>query len=87
MEYLIGALLAIVVFAFAILAKVDQRVFYPLLLIIVALFYILFAAMAEFPTGADGRGFRGGFVSIASGGGVQEKPVVRWRRARGTRFV
>jgi hypothetical protein len=86
MEYLIGTPLAIVVFAFAILARVDQRVFYPLL-IIVALFYILFAAMAEFSTGADGRGFRGGFVSIASGGGVQEKPVVRCRRARGTRFV
>jgi hypothetical protein len=47
MEYLIGAVLAIVVFAFAILAKVDQRVFYPLLLIIVALFYILFAAMGD----------------------------------------
>ena len=47
MEYLIGAVLAIVVFAFAILAKVDQRVFYPLLVFIVALFYILFAAMGD----------------------------------------
>ena len=46
MEYLIGAGLALAVCAFALLAGFDRdRVFYPTLLIVVASYYILFAAM------------------------------------------
>ncbi len=47
MEYLIGAVLAAVVCAFAMLSGFDRdRVFYPTLLIVIATYYILFAAMA-----------------------------------------
>ena len=47
MEYLIGAVLAAVVCAFAMLSGFDRdRVFYPTLLIVIASYYILFAAMA-----------------------------------------
>ena len=45
MEYLIGAVLAAVVFAFARLVGFDRdRVFYPTLLIVIATYYILFAS-------------------------------------------
>jgi hypothetical protein len=48
MEYLIGALLAAGVCAFAMLAGFDRdRVFYPTLLIVIATYYILFAAMGN----------------------------------------
>ena len=48
MEYLIGAVLAAVVCAFATLAGFDrERAFYPTLLIVIATFYILFAVMAR----------------------------------------
>ena len=48
MEYLIGILLAAVVCAFALLSEFDRdRVFYPTLLIVIATYYILFAAMAS----------------------------------------
>ena len=46
MEYLIGVVLAAVVVAFAMLTGFDRdRVFYPTLLIVIATYYILFAAM------------------------------------------
>ncbi len=48
MEYLIGGILAGAVFAFGRSAGFDRdRVFYPTLLIVVATYYILFAAMAR----------------------------------------
>lgn len=48
MEYLIGAILAAVVIAFARLTGFDRdRVFYPTLLIVVATYYILFAVMGR----------------------------------------
>src|SRR5882724_310367 len=48
MEYLIGVVLAAVVCAFALLAGFDRdRVFYPTLLIVIATYYILFAAMGS----------------------------------------
>ena len=46
MEYMIGAVLALAVFIFAMLTGFDRdRVFYPTLLIVVATYYILFAVM------------------------------------------
>ena len=46
MEYLIGVVLAAVVCIFAMLAGFDRdRVFYPTPLIVIATYYILFAAM------------------------------------------
>ena len=48
MEYLIGVGLAVVVCAFGRLAGFDRdRVFYPTLAIVVASYYILFAAMGR----------------------------------------
>lgn len=48
MEHLIGVVLAAVVCAFAVVAGFDRdRVFYPTMLIVVATYYILFAAMAS----------------------------------------
>ena len=46
MEYSIGAVLAVVVAGFSLIAGFDRdRVFYPTILIVVASYYILFAAM------------------------------------------
>jgi hypothetical protein len=46
MEYLIGVVLSVVVFAFSTLSGFDRdRAFYPTLLIVIASYYILFAAM------------------------------------------
>jgi hypothetical protein len=48
MEYLIGVVLAAAVCAFAMLAGFDRdRVFYPTVLIVIATYYILFAAMGS----------------------------------------
>ena len=48
MEYLIGIGLAVVVCVFAMLAGFDRdRVFYPTLVIVVASYYVLFAAMGS----------------------------------------
>jgi len=48
MEYLIGVVLAAVVWGFALLAGFDRdRVFYPTLLTAIATYYILFAVMAS----------------------------------------
>ena len=48
MEYLIGVVLAAGVCAFAMLAGFDRdRVFYPTLLMPIATYYVLFAAMAR----------------------------------------
>lgn len=48
MEYLIGAGLAVVVCAFALLAGFDRdRVFYPTMVIVIATYYILFAVMGS----------------------------------------
>lgn len=50
MEYLIGAVLAAMVCAFAMLAGFDRdRVFYPTMAIVVATYYILFAVMGSSP--------------------------------------
>jgi len=46
MEYLIGVVLSLVVFAFALLTGLD-RVFYPTLLVVIATYYILFAVMGS----------------------------------------
>ena len=48
MEYLIGAGVALVVCAFAMLAGFDRdRVFYPTLLIVTASYYMLFAVLGR----------------------------------------
>lgn len=48
MEYMIGVALAVVVCAFAMLAGFDRdRVFYPMLLTVIATYYILFAAIGS----------------------------------------
>lgn len=48
MEYVIGAGLAVVVCTFAMLAGFDRdRVFYPMLLTVIATYYILFAAIGS----------------------------------------
>src|SRR5206468_7274924 len=48
MEYLIGVVLAAAVCAFAMAAGFDRdRVFYPMLLIVIATYYILFAVMGS----------------------------------------
>jgi hypothetical protein len=48
MEHLIGAGLAVVVCAFAMLAGFDRdRVFYPMLVTVIATYYILFAVMGS----------------------------------------
>ncbi len=47
MEYLIGVVLALVICVFAMLSGFDRdRAFYPTMVIVVATYYILFAAMA-----------------------------------------
>ena len=51
MEYLIGVILSLAVAGFAAVVGFDrERAFYPTVLIVVASYYILFAAM-----GASGR--------------------------------
>jgi hypothetical protein len=48
MEYMIGVALAVVVCAFAMFAGFDRdRVFYPMLLTVIATYYILFAAIGS----------------------------------------
>jgi hypothetical protein len=48
MEYLIGAVVAVAVFLFALLTRFDRdRVFYPAVLIVTATYYILFAVMGS----------------------------------------
>jgi hypothetical protein len=47
MEYLIGTLLGIVTCSFAFLSGFDKRVFYPVLLIVIATYYVLFAVMGN----------------------------------------
>jgi hypothetical protein len=70
MEYLIGAVLAAVVCAFALLSGFDRdRVFYPTLLIVVAHYYILFAAMASSTTALTIETFAAGaFLVLAVAG-------------------
>jgi hypothetical protein len=51
MAYLIGIVLALAVSAYATALKLDRdRAFYPTLLIVIAAYYVLFAAM-----GGSGR--------------------------------
>ena len=51
MEYLIGLILSLAVAGFAVVVGFDrERAFYPTVLIVVASYYVLFAAM-----GASGR--------------------------------
>jgi hypothetical protein len=48
MEYLVGVVLAVVVCIFALVTGFDRdRVFYPTMVIVVATYYILFAAMGN----------------------------------------
>jgi hypothetical protein len=48
MEYVIGVVLAVLVCAFALVSGFDRdRAFYPTVSIVVATYYILFAAMAN----------------------------------------
>jgi hypothetical protein len=48
MEYLVGIVLGAAVCVFALLSGFDrERVFYPTLVIVVATYYLLFAAMAN----------------------------------------
>ena len=48
MEYLIGVAMAVAVYAFAMMSGFDrERVFYPTVLVVVAHYYILFAAMGS----------------------------------------
>ena len=50
MEYLIGVLLGAAVCAFGVVAGFDrERVFYPMLLMVIATYYLLFAVMAKSP--------------------------------------
>src|SRR5215471_10503134 len=70
MEYLVGAVLAVVVCTFATLAGFDRdRVFYPTLVTVIATYYILFAVM-----GSSTRALAlesliaGGFVALALAG-------------------
>ncbi len=48
MEYVIGVVLALAVCVFAVLVGFDrERVFYPTMVLVVATYYILFAALAN----------------------------------------
>jgi hypothetical protein len=50
MEYLVGALLALGIGVFATLARLDrERGFYPVMLIVIASYYVLFAVMGGSP--------------------------------------
>ena len=50
MEYLIGLILTVAVVGFAILVGFDrERVFYPTVLIVIASYYVLFAAEGSSP--------------------------------------
>jgi hypothetical protein len=50
MEYLIGVVLAVALFALAMVVGFDRdRVFYPILLIVIASYYILFAVAGGSP--------------------------------------
>lgn len=70
MEYLIGLGLALLVCAFATLAGFDRdRVFYPTLLIVVATYYILFAAVgSSTPALAIESAIAGLFLALAVAG-------------------
>src|ERR1043166_1667740 len=48
MEYVIGVVLSLAVFALALVTGLDRdRVFYPTLLIVIATYYVLFAVMGN----------------------------------------
>ena len=86
MEYLIGVLLAAVVCAFAMLSGFDRdRVFYPTLLIVVAHYYILFAAMAGSTSALTIETLAACCISHPGRGGIQEEPLVGCRCPRRTR--
>lgn len=56
MEYIIGVVLSIAVAALAAVVGFDrERAFYPTVLIVVASYYVLFAAMGSHSTAASGR--------------------------------
>ena len=70
MEYLIGVGVAVVVCGFAARSGFERdRVFYPTLLIVVATYYILFAAMgSSTPALALESVTAGGFLALAVAG-------------------
>ena len=87
MEYLIGAVLAAVVFAFARLIGFDRdRVFYPTLLIVIATYYILFAVIGTSVHALLIESLVASFVSGYCGGGVQEESLARCRSSGWTRY-
>ena len=67
MEYAIGLILSLAVAAFATLVGFDrERTFYPTVLIVVASYYVLFAAMgASWQTLIVEIGVAGGFLVVA----------------------
>lgn len=70
MEYMIGVALAFVVCAFAMFAGFDRdRVFYPMLLTVIATYYILFAAIgSSAPTLVRESLMAGVFLALAVAG-------------------
>ncbi|MBZ5570886.1 MAG: hypothetical protein LAO09_03290 [Acidobacteriia bacterium] len=73
MEYLIGSMLSLGVFVFAAAVGLDrERAFYPTVLIVVASYYVLFAAM-----GASGRTT---IIEIVVAGGFLLVAVLGFRR-------
>lgn len=70
MEYLSGALLALATGAFATVVGLDrERSFYPVVLIVIASYYLLFAAMGEaLPALVVEGGIMAGFAALAVAG-------------------
>ena len=86
MEYLIGVGLAVAVCAFAMVSGFDrERVFYPTVLIVVAHYYILFAAMGSSTPVLALESSGSSSVSGAGGDRLQEEPLADCGRSRGTR--
>jgi hypothetical protein len=76
MEYLIGVVLALVVAGFGSIARFDRdRAFYPTVLIVIASYYVLFAAM-----GASGRTL---LVEVAVASGFLVFAVLGFKRNLG----
>jgi hypothetical protein len=90
MEYLIGSGLAVVVCTFAMLAGFDRdRVFYPMLVAVIATYYILFAVMGSSTRVLAGVPESRRF-SRASRGRVQAEPLADCgcpHRTRNFRFL
>jgi hypothetical protein len=88
MEYLIGLVLSLVVAGFASSVGFDRdRVYYPVVLIVIATYYVLFASMGASARGGDcGVPHRYRFLAGGSDR-LQEQPVDRGCRARRSRSL